>query len=117
MIASAEDLAALNPGDQIQVWADGHAFADVNEAFTNVDVTALDYNGAAGATFPTAGRIIIKQEGANTREEVDYTGFSGTQFTTLTRGVGGTVASAHAVGADISNHYALWHLEGVMEST
>ncbi len=53
----------------------------------------LTINVQSTATFPNAGRIIIDSE------LITYTGKNATQFNVgVTRGAGGTTASAHAVG-------------------
>ena len=53
----------------------------------------LTINVQSTATFPNAGRIIVDSE------LITYTGKNATQFNVgVTRGAGGTTASAHAVG-------------------
>jgi hypothetical protein len=54
--------------------------------------TTINVSAAPLARFPAAGRIGIDSE------IIAYTGWSGSQFTGATRGVGGTTATAHAIG-------------------
>lgn len=108
-------LPFLNDNDDIQVWADGHAKCLLNEALDNSE-TEFDYDTATGGTFAAAGRAVVQDDATGAREEFDYTGFSGTQFTGVTRGVGGTAPDAHDDNTAIYNHHMVCRIDGVLET-
>ena len=84
--STAGATISLGPGS-FSIATPSYLTADPGTLGTTINVIATPLT-----SFPASGRIGIDSE------VIAYTGWSGTQFTGVTRGAGGTAATAHAIG-------------------
>lgn len=97
-------LPADFPGGTVAVCFIGQANGYTTLAAPGLTIGALSMNVASAAEFPTSGTYVarIAAEGANTTEDVLITAGAGTTAWTITRGVNGTAASPHGIGAVVT---------------
>lgn len=70
----------------------------LNELLTVGDVTTLTLDSGSGSDYPTSNGVVKVD-----KELIRYATRSGDLLGTLTRGVGGTTAAEHALGASVQN--------------